>query len=126
MVLKKLKKFSGYYSIAHSQRVKMSSPKWRIILILIAVSIVLIANEYLQANYSTVVYANGKSRFLPETLFNWFMTGTAFGILILALMYEGEFILALRKTVNEIESNAKEKIASITKTKQPKGKVKKR
>lgn len=115
MVLKKLEKFSGYYVAAHGQRLKLTHLKWRTIWILMAVLAVLMVNDYLQFNYSVVVEANGKARYLPETLFNWFMTGVAFGIIALAVMYEGEFILSLRRLSREVEGKVKEKIAALPK-----------
>ena len=117
MVLKKIKKFSSYYLSAHSQRLKLTNPTWRLFFVLAVAAGVLLVNDYLQVNYAAVVEANGKLRYLPDALFNWFMTGLVAGILALALLYECEFILSLRSLVKGFEGEAKAKIASARKRK---------
>ena len=115
MVLKKIKKFSSYYLAAHSQRLKLTHPTWRLFFVLAVAVGVLFVNDYLQVNYAAVVEANGKLRYLPDALFNWFMTGLVLGILTLALLYEGEFILSLKHMVKDFEGEAGEKISKARK-----------
>lgn len=117
IMLKKIKKFSGYYVTAHAKRLKLTHPKWRLFFVLFVAALLIVVNDYLVANYSAVVEANGKARFLPDTLFNWFMTGVVLGIICLALLYEGEFILSLMKMAVQMEAENKEKLAKNIKRK---------
>ena len=45
--------------------------------------------------------------FLGERLFYFFMLGVLFGIVALAAVFEGEFILGVRRVAGEIEGEAR-------------------
>ena len=111
---KKIKTLRGYYVSAHEKRMQFYSWKWRLFAVLLAVLIVLFVNDYLQAKYApTVVYTlspdgsiSPASYTLADKLFNWFMTGVIFGIIALAILYEGEFLLGINKMIKAWEKQA--------------------
>ncbi|MFH1056330.1 MAG: hypothetical protein V1717_00840 [Candidatus Micrarchaeota archaeon] len=108
---KRMGVLKGYYVSAHRRRMDFYSWKWRVFLILLAGLIALFVNDYLQVKYAAVVPFEAKadgtleatSYTMAARLFNWFMTGVLFGIITLAIMYEGEFILGLNKMVSKFE-----------------------
>lgn len=114
MAFKKLGVLKNYYVSAHGIRRDFYNWKWRLFVALLAALVILYVNDYLQDKYAlTVVYnVNPQGGILPADytlagkIFNWFMTGTLFGIVLLAALYEGEFILGLRKMMNRVERNA--------------------
>lgn len=111
---RRLKILRGYYISAHRTRMDFYSWKWRLFVILLAGLAILFINDYLQTKYvGTVAFeakADGSleaaSYTVGDKLFNWFMTGMLFGIVALAILYEGEFILGLRKMVVRFEKQA--------------------
>ncbi len=104
MVLKHTKNFFNFYSLVHHKRKLWFSWKWRVFCVLLAIAIILIVQEYLELRYLLpATDLLGKTFLLSERLFYWFMTGTLFGIITLAVIYEGEFILGLRRVVKHME-----------------------
>ncbi len=111
---KKLGVLKNYYMSAHGIRRDFFNWKWRLFVILLAALLVLFVNDYLQGKYAgTAVIAispdgtaDAAPYTLPDKLFNWFMTGMLFGIVALAVLYEGEFILGLRRMVVHFEKQA--------------------
>lgn len=121
MALKrKLGILGGYYVSAHRRRMDFYSWKWRLFIILLAALLALFINDYLQTKYElAVVYQVNPAGALQEVdytlaqkLFNWFMTGTLFGIVVLAVMYEGEFIIGLFKIVSRFEKQAERQVGT--------------
>src|SRR3989344_3410070 len=111
MVLKKLRVLRGYYVSAHKMRTDFFNWKWRLFIILIAALALLFINDYLQYKYTSAIVQEiqpdgtlaAADYALSGKLFNWFMTGVLFGIIALAALYEGEFILGLRKMAKSLE-----------------------
>ena len=107
MVLKHTKNLFNFYSFIHHKRKLWFSWKWRLFCVLLAIAIILIVQEYLESRY--LIPTNdllGKTFLLSDRLFYWFMTGTLFGIITLAVLYEGEFILGLRRVVKHMEKQS--------------------
>ncbi|HIH20364.1 TPA: hypothetical protein HA244_03795 [Candidatus Micrarchaeota archaeon] len=106
----KLSVLKGYYISAHSRRRDFYNWKWRVFLIFLAVLTVLFVNDYLQAKYVDTavnkINADGSITAAPyaiaDRLFYWFMTGVLFGVVALAVLNEGEFILGLRRMVRSL------------------------
>ena len=110
---KKLGTMRGYYISAHRRRMDFYSWKWRLLVILTAALLALFVNDYLQAKYAgAIVFTLNPdgSGLAPagyamaDKLFYWFMTGVLFGIVALAVLNEGEFILGIRKMLKKIGS----------------------
>ncbi len=114
MAFKKLGVLKNYYISAHGIRRDFYNWKWRLFVALLAALVILYINDYVQDKYAlTAVYhVNPQGGLAPADytlsgkIFNWFMTGMLFGIIALAVLYEGEFILGLRKMINHFEHDA--------------------
>lgn len=114
MAFKKLGVLKNYYLSANGIRRNFYSWKWRLFVALLAALVILSVNEYLQTKYAATavlqINADGNAGeapyTLPDKMFNWFMTGVLFGIVALAVLYEGEFILSLRRMIARFERNA--------------------
>jgi len=106
MVRERLKKIAKYYRLTQPTRAQWHSTTWRIIVILLAIVLSLYVNDYLQGKYFQAVELPSGVVILADKLFSWFMTGVIFGILLVGLMYEGEFIIGLNKLTRALENNA--------------------
>ncbi|MEM4255043.1 MAG: hypothetical protein QXR53_01805 [Candidatus Norongarragalinales archaeon] len=123
-----MKILRGYYISAHRQRMDFFNWKWRLFVILLASLLVLFINDYLQAKYVGTVAFEAKADgsleaaayAMPDKLFNWFMTGVLFGIVALAVLYEGEFILGLRKMIARFEKQAETQFGRVAGVRQRK------
>jgi hypothetical protein len=105
----KIKMLTSFYLLAHKRRQEWANWKWRLFAILVTLIIMLYVNDYLQRNYYTAVSfvkpGGGAAAFvLADKLFYWFATGVIIGLVAMALIYEGEFMLALLKFARGIES----------------------
>lgn len=119
---KRLGEILKYYSIAHVKRAEWYSWKWRLFCILLALFAIAFVNDYLQTKYLGYEIRNLQEGVfvtttlsLADKLFYWFMTGFLFGVIALAILYEGEFILGLRKIVREFEKEFGSEAKRITK-----------
>jgi hypothetical protein len=100
---------TAYYMLAHKRRQEWANWKWRIFAILVVAAIMIYVNDYLQHNYYTTVSflkPSGETAafVLADKLFYWFATGVIIGLVAMALIYEGEFMLALLKFARGVES----------------------
>ena len=91
--------------------------KWRIFVILVSIILLLYVNDYLHDKYSTYAMTAGHPEpfLISEKLFYWFVTGFMFGIIVISVMFEGEFLLGLRKWIREIEAGAEQEIRNAGK-----------
>ncbi len=105
MVLKRLKKYAAFYKIAHNKRVQMYNLKFRVVAVMLIASIMLLVNDYLQNRYPYGVFdaIKGVKFMLADRLFEWFAIGVIFGAIALGALYEGEFMLSIRKLVKHFE-----------------------
>ena len=99
---------TSYYLLAHKRRQEWANWKWRVFAILVVLAVMFFVNDYLQANYyTTVTFVKPSGEptafVLADKLFYWFATGAILGLVAMALIYEGEFILALMKFARGID-----------------------
>jgi hypothetical protein len=120
MVRERLKKIAKYYRMTTPTRAAWHSTTWRIIVILLAVVLCFYVNDYLQGKYYQVVETPSGIAILADKLFSWFMTGAVFGMLLVGLMNEGEFIIGLNKLTKNLESNAQAEIDKMLGSKKKK------
>ncbi len=131
---KKLGVLKNYYLSAHGIRRDFYNWKWRLFIIFLACLVILFINDYLQGKYVATVAFEAKadgtleaaSYAFADKLFNWFMTGVLFGIIALAVLYEGEFILGLRKMISKFEKQAQSQVGRMAGLKQRRKNVKQR
>ncbi len=109
-MMDRVKKYASFYSIAHHRRVQLYHWKWRLFFILLTASVMVLIYEYLQGRYPYGVYdaIKGVKFLLSERIFEWFSIGVIFGVVSLAIMYEGEFIFGVRKLVHHFEGQTRE------------------
>ncbi|MBI4361080.1 hypothetical protein HY572_04900 [Candidatus Micrarchaeota archaeon] len=108
MPLKRLKKYASFYKIAHHQRVQLFNLKWRLLVILVVAAAMFLVYEYLQWRYPVTFFdeLRGKPVILSDRIFEWFGIGVAFGVIALAGLYEGEFMLGVRRLAKHFEQQA--------------------
>ena len=111
---KRIKRLAGYYSAMHFQRAAWYSWKWRLIVILLAAICVSYVYDLLQTKYFHVVVMGAQSFVLADKLFSWFMTGVLFGIIALAVLYEGEVMLGLRRALSQVEGEVDATVKRLT------------
>lgn len=104
-MIRRLKKYASFYKIAHNERVKLYHLKWRLFVILLTASLMILIYEYLQGRYPYGVFdaIKGTKFLLADRVFEWFAIGVIFGVVALSAMYEGEFILGVRRLVKHFE-----------------------
>ena len=103
-VRRRLSGLSSAYSAIQARRAALFNWKWRVFVILLTLSVMFIVREYLDWKYFHVFATESLGAFLlADKLFYWFMTGLFFGVISLALLYEGELILGLWKGVKHFE-----------------------
>ncbi len=104
-MFRRLKKYTSFYKIAHNQRVQLYHLKWRIFMMLLTAAAMILIYEYLQGRYPYGVYdaIKGTKFLLADRVFEWFAIGVIFGVVTLAALYEGEFILSVRRLVKHFE-----------------------
>lgn len=103
-VRRKLQGLSNAYSAIQARRVASFNWKWRVFVILLALSAMFTVREYLDWKYFQAFATESLGAFvLADKLFYWFMTGFFFGVIALALLYEGELIIGLWKGVKHFE-----------------------
>lgn len=104
-MIRRLKKYASFYKIAHNERVKLYHLKWRLFVILLIASLMILIYEYLQGRYPYGVFdaIKGTKFLLADRVFEWFAIGVIFGVVALSAMYEGEFILGVRRLVKHFE-----------------------
>ena len=113
-MIEKLKKYFRYYADTRTSVAEATSWKWRVIVILLAGVAASFVYDYLMDKYTRLVNVEGIAPFiLSEKLFYWFMTGTLFGIVVLAIMYEGEFFVVLRRAVKAAEKEANSRVKAL-------------
>ncbi|PIO06298.1 hypothetical protein COT29_01795 [Candidatus Micrarchaeota archaeon CG08_land_8_20_14_0_20_59_11] len=113
-MIEKLKKYFRYYGFVRQGTPTTTSWKWRIIAILLAGVGVSFVYNYLVGKYTRLVNVEGIEPFiLSDKLFYWFMTGVLFGIIALAVMYEGEFFVVLRRAVKAAEKEANSRVKAL-------------
>lgn len=100
---KRFKKFLHFYGVAHRSRSTWYNLKWRAIVILLVGILIIFVQDYLNAKYALPVLYNGRETLLSEKLFYWFMTGLFAGLISFALLFEGEFILGVRRLHKQME-----------------------
>lgn len=105
-VKRKLKSLMEYYSAIQKKRVVWFSWKWRVIVILLSVSISAMVYDLLENRYFFWVETPVQAFLLSDKLFSWFMTGFLFGILTLGLLYEGELLINWRRLFRDLENEA--------------------
>ncbi len=100
---------TAYYLLAHKRRQEWANWKWRIFAILLVLVVMFYVRDYLTQNYyATVEFTKpggeAAAFVLADKLFYWFATGMIIGMVALAMIYEGEFVLGLLKIARGVES----------------------
>ncbi|PIO03833.1 hypothetical protein COT57_00130 [Candidatus Micrarchaeota archaeon CG09_land_8_20_14_0_10_55_25] len=109
MAGKKLGGLLDYYTYLGRKRVQYFSWKWRVIVILLALSVSAYVYDLLNEKYFFFVEAGSQGAFLlSDKLFSWFMTGFLFGVLALGLLYEGELLVNWRRLFRDVEGGVGE------------------
>ena len=116
----KIKMLTAYYLLAHKRRQEWANWKWRIFATLLVLLVMFYVNDYLQNNYYTTVSfvkPSGETVafVLADKLFYWFATGLLLGMIALAIVYEGEFVLGLLKLARGIEGQFETDVRSVGK-----------
>lgn len=94
------------YKVAHKYREEWYDIRWRAIIILASVGFIFFINYYLGSKYFFIIE---EFQFvLSEKLFYWFMIGTLFGIISIGMIFEGEFLLGLRRISKELKGTKEE------------------
>ncbi|OIO26153.1 hypothetical protein AUJ14_02500 [Candidatus Micrarchaeota archaeon CG1_02_55_22] len=104
--LKKLKKFAGYYGEANRARTQHSSGKWRILVVLLLISTILVVKDYLSDKYIAEFAENPIAYLVLDKVLYWFVSGIMVGIAFSWLMFEGEFMIAVWRIGKQLEGNA--------------------
>ncbi len=106
--MKKLGNFLRTYTAAHQTRASWYHLQWRVFAALMSAAAIGIIYNYLTWKYA--FYLPEFGAFLGERFFYFFMLGVLFGIVALAAVFEGEFILGVRRVANEIEHEAHQEL----------------
>lgn len=132
MPFKRLKKYASFYKIAHHQRVRLFNLKWRVLVILVVALAMVLIYEYLQWRYPVTFFDELRQKpvILSDRIFEWFGIGVAFGVIALAGLYEGEFMLGVRRLTKDFEHQAAELLGmhpkKMKQSKAQKGKLKRK
>lgn len=91
------------YSSMHRHRQDWFSPKLRLAALLLSVAVTWLVFRYFESTYpQAILLGNGSSVLLSGLLFNSFVAGAVFGMIMFAIIIEGEYILGLRRRVYAI------------------------
>lgn len=103
-----MKKIIEYYAESNLIRKTTQSIKWRTLIVLVAVIGIILVNDYIQTKYSgiSITYNNEVIAFADKYM-DGFVTGTIFGIILVSLMLELEYVRGLKKAVELIDSSKK-------------------
>ena len=96
-------KLLSYYHALHHRRREWFD--WRIRLVAMIIGLVVLGAVYtfFNSRYScAVIDGRGAIIIVPELLFNIFIAGSLFGMVLFAFITEGEYLLGVRKTVYSI------------------------
>jgi len=78
------------------KRAALTDVRWRLLFVGVALVGVFLVRDYLDGKYYAAFSTPALGVFvLADKLFYWFMTGFFFGIIALALLYEGELMAGL-------------------------------
>ncbi|MFH1106948.1 MAG: hypothetical protein V1787_03555 [Candidatus Micrarchaeota archaeon] len=102
----KARQFLKAYSAVHQTRASWYHLQWRVFAALLAAAAVALIHSHLVNNYATIV--PGHLTLLGEQYFYWFMAGGLFGIVAVAAVFEGEFLLGVRRVAHEVEDEARQ------------------
>jgi hypothetical protein len=121
IVLAKIKMLTAFYLLAHKRRQEWANWKWRIFATLVVLAVLFYVNDYLAAKYyATVSFTRPDGEavafLLSDKLFYWFATGVLIGMVCLALIYEGEFVLGLLKIGRGIENEFEKDTRTVGKS----------
>ena len=100
-----VRNFLKAYHAAHQTRASWYHLQWRIFAALLAAAAIAVIYNYLTWKYPVFLVEYGA--FLGEKYFSWFMIGALFGIVSMAAVFEGEFILGVKRVAREVEDEAK-------------------
>ncbi len=100
--------FLKAYHAAHQTRASWYHLQWRIFAALLAAAAIAVIYNYLVWKYPVFLVEYGG--FLGEKYFYWFMLGVIFGLVSLAAVFEGEFILGVKRVAKEVEQEAKREL----------------
>lgn len=101
-----IRNFLKTYQAAHKTRAAWYHLQWRIFAVLVSAAAIFLVNNYLTWKFP--LYIPELGAFLGERFFYWFMIGALFGIVMAAAVFEGEFILGVRRVAKELEAEAKQ------------------
>ncbi|HEV8289781.1 MAG TPA: hypothetical protein VGQ00_02390 [Candidatus Norongarragalinales archaeon] len=127
-MVSKIRKLAEYYYVANRQRQAWFSGKFRLFVSAVVATGILLVYYHLQSAYShdgtpIQILIGQNAYLLYEKLFNWFIAGMFFGILAAGLLFEGEFILGIWKTLKHLEKGTTEQLGPPTRP--PHGKARK-
>ncbi|MBU1197559.1 hypothetical protein KJ765_03520 [Candidatus Micrarchaeota archaeon] len=100
------KEFVKAYKYIHKTRASWYHLQWRLFAIVVAAAAIGLIHNYLFFKFNIFLPEYGA--FLGERFFYWFMLGILFGIVTVAAVFEGEFMLGVRRVAKEVESEARQ------------------
>ncbi|MFH1200051.1 MAG: hypothetical protein V1708_03215 [Candidatus Micrarchaeota archaeon] len=115
----RVRNFLKAYHAAHQTRASWYHLQWRITAALFSAAAVALIYNFLFWRYNIFIPEIGG--FLGERYFSWFMIGAIFGIVCLSAVFEGEFILGVRRVAKEVEHEAKSEFRRAPKRAKRKG-----
>lgn len=105
------KSFFDHYHHASKERLNSFHPIWRLVIIFIGISIMWFAFQYLLGEYpqhnGDVISNLAQGIALGERIFSWFIGGVFVGLVLFALMIEGEFLLSVQRFSRFVEKEAR-------------------
>ena len=111
-----MRDFLKTYGFLHRNRASWYHLRWRIFAITVAIIAIMLIYNYVTTKYFVVVPEYGF--LLGEKFFYWYMIGFISGAIVLALMFEGEFLLGVRHLSSEMKHE--EFVKSLTEEQKPK------
>ncbi len=104
--MNRVKNLLAYYKHANVNRRNLTSLKWRVLVVLLLIVVMVVVREHLTGKYLAEFSANPLAYLVLDKVYYWFVAGVIIGIGFSWLLYEGEFVIALYKLVARIESQA--------------------
>ncbi len=112
------RKFLDYYRYASLNRRSWLSIKWRLFVVLLLMSFMLVVQEYLRFKYVAEIAASPESflvaEFILSKVFYWFFVGIMAGALAAWLIFEGEYAIGVYKMAQKMEHSVIQRLQRAT------------
>ena len=96
-------KLLSYYHALHHRRREWFDWRIRLAAMIIGLAVLGAVYTFFNARYScAVIDGRGSIIFVSDLVFNIFIAGSLFGMVLFAFITEGEYLLGMRKTVYSI------------------------